>query len=704
MSGLAKRPGAADQPDPAEQLELHRALAGDAALTQPVSVSEHVGRDLPAVPGYELLEELGRGGMGVVYKARQIALDRLVALKMVLAGSMASPAEVQRFRAEAESAARLDHPNIVPIYEVGQNQGQPFFSMKWVDGGSLADHLSRGRPDERDAVRLVLAVARAVHHAHQRGIIHRDLKPANVLLSHPSRQPPKNPSPQPPPRSGEGEEEQNPSPQPPPRSGEGEEDKRHPLPSPLSASCSPLSASGRGAGGEGLRDVIPLITDFGLAKRTDGDSGLTQTGAIVGTPSYMAPEQAAGKKEITTSADVYALGAILYECLTGRPPFHGATPLETVLQVLEQPPTPPRTVNPQVDRDLELICLKCLQKEPRQRYGSAEALADELEHWLAGEPVSVQPPSLPALLRLWLRQHFGAAGWMIGVGLAIGILSGLTGWLVFIGPAIADSAAVYRQLPGIEPPLLAIPWRVSPGWGRLVYIVTVLLIAASGLVPAMLIRPKNRAADVAAGAITGLVAAITAIAIAYGWWGVLVTTVDPINEDLQLLSRAAWEAQANPDDRPAAGRLLHKYPDLQGIPAASRGDVLYHKLRADLTARIPLGIWLGILFMLAVCESVCIAGTMAAGPLVRQHGRAAAVVLPYLEIVIPSTALLLLACGMLLNPWIKKTDVEVWHLIMAMFLVLAIIAALRRWPWFVRLLLQAGWMFVIILLGVKKYG
>jgi ribonuclease P protein component len=646
--------------------DLHRpAESGDADVTRLLPAQEVTGSfvsespaGVPALAGYEVLEELGRGGMGVVYKARQIALDRLVALKMVLAGSMASPAEVQRFRAEAEAAARLDHPSIVPIYEVGQHQGHPFFSMKWVDGESLAEQMSRGRLDEREAVRLMLAVARAVHHAHQRGIIHRDLKPANVLLSF------------------------------------GRDAERSAMDPALRSEDSASR----------LNELVPYVTDFGLAKRTDGDSGMTQTGAIVGTPSYMAPEQAAGKKEITTSVDVYALGAILYECLTGRPPFHGATPLDTVLQVLEQPPVPPRAVNPQVDRDLELICLRCLHKEPQERYGSAEALALELEHWLAGEPLSVRPPSLPALLRLWLRQHFGAAGWMIGVGLAIGILSGLTGWLVFIGPAIADSAAVYRQLPGIDPPLLAIPWRVSPAWGRLVYIVTVLLFAASGLVPAMLIRPKNRAADVAAGAITGLVAAITAIAIAYGWWGVLVATVEPVNEDLQLLSRAAWEAQANPDDRPAAGRLLHKYRDLQRIPVTSRGDVLYHKLRADLTARIPLGIWLGILFMLGVCESVCIAGTMAAGPLVRRHGLAAAVILPYLEIVIPSTALLLLACGMLLNPWVKKGDLEAWHLIMAMFLLLAIVAALRRWPWYARLLLQAGWMFVIIFLAIKKYG
>jgi hypothetical protein len=582
----------------------------------------------PVVPGYEVLEELGRGGMGVVFKARDTDLGRVVALKIVLTGALAAAAEVQRFRAEAEAAARLDHPHIVPIYEVGEYGGRPYFTMKWSDGDSLAQHLGRLSKDGRAAVGLVAAVARAVHHAHQRGIIHRDLKPANVLID-----------------------------------GQGQ----------------------------------PHVSDFGLAKRTDGDSGLTQTGAIVGTPSYMAPEQAAGKKEITTAVDVYALGAILYECLTGRPPFRGDTPLDTLLQVVERDAVPPRAVNPAVDRDLELICLKCLQKEPARRYGSAEALAAELEHWLAGEPLGVRPPSLPSLLRLWLHQHFGAAGWMVGIGLIAGLLAGLLGWLMVLGPTLGPSAAAYRDLPRLDPPALAISWQLPAGLRTAVYMLTLSLFGTTGLFTAALIRPKNRAADVAAGAITGLVAALTMFAVSSGWVGVVLAAVFPADKDLRLLADAAWEG-------PAAERLLQKYPDLRDLPAASRSAILHHKVRADLMARIPLGIWLALLWVLGLAEGICIAGTMAAGPLLRQRGRVAAVVLPYLEVGIPGTVLIALAFGALFALWVDGFTLRVWHPVMVLFLVLTVAGVLRRWPWRVRLLLQAGWVFALGMLAVHKLG
>jgi serine/threonine protein kinase len=267
----------------------------------------------PNIPGYEILQELGRGGMGVVYMARQRSLNRLVALKMILSGAHAGSTELTRFRREAEAVARLQHPNFVHIYDIGEHNGTPFFSLEFVDGGSLAHKVAAGPVPFRDAAEMVELLARAMHRAHQQGIVHRDLKPANVLLN---------------------------------------------------------------------KDGSPKIADFGLAKKMDDEASPTVTGAVLGTPSYMSPEQARGIKQIGPGADIYSLGVILYELLTGRPPFKGESTFDTMYKVVWEEPQPPVGLRPEVPPQLQTICLKCLAKEPEQRFPTAEALADALHQYL----------------------------------------------------------------------------------------------------------------------------------------------------------------------------------------------------------------------------------------------------------------------------------------------------------------------------------
>ncbi len=351
---------------------------GAATVVQPPSLAP--SSPLPRPFGaYELLEELGRGGMGVVYKAWEKSLQRLVALKMILRGEHASSADLSRFQTEAQAAAGLSHPNIVPVYQVGEQGGQAYFCMKYVAGTTLAERVKSGPLPPRDAARYLVAIAHAVQHAHQKGILHRDLKPANVLLD---------------------------------------------------------------------ADDQPLVTDFGLAKQVEGGQSLTGTGAILGTPSYMAPEQAggsfsgefqAGAKTIGPAADIYSLGAILYELLTGRPPFLAASPVDTLLLVRSEEPVRPRLLNPRIDLDLELICRKCLEKRPEHRYAAAAALAADLEAFLAGEPVSARSSSLVYFFsRIFRETHHAPVLENWGVlwmwhSLKIFLLCAVTSWMYHQG-------------------------------------------------------------------------------------------------------------------------------------------------------------------------------------------------------------------------------------------------------------------------------
>ena len=363
-------------------------------------VEEDVSDGARRIGDYELLAPIARGGMGIVYRARQRTLNRTVAIKLILAGEFAAPDFLKRFRIEAETVASLDHPNIVPIYEIGEDDGRHFFSMKLVEGGSLADRLARHErtgsqnssappPSQHGAAfdcecaaRLVAKLARAVHHAHQRGILHRDIKPTNVLLD---------------------------------------------------------------------ANDEPLLTDFGLAKLVERETQITHTLAVLGTPSYISPEQAAGKNSaLTTAVDVYGLGAVLYELLTGQPPFAGGTTASTIRQVLEAEPERPSRRNPTVHRDVETICLKCLEKDPARRYASAEALAEDLERWLRHEPILARPSTSLERTAKWVRRHpayAAAIAISLGALFTVAVVSSLSRARVSAALAISEkqNAQIQQQ-------------------------------------------------------------------------------------------------------------------------------------------------------------------------------------------------------------------------------------------------------------------
>jgi tRNA A-37 threonylcarbamoyl transferase component Bud32 len=346
-------------------------------------LAEGLGGPLHYVGDYELLSQVAQGGMGVVYRARQMSLNRIVAVKMIRAGRLAAAADVRRFRSEAEATANLDHPHIVPLYEVGEYEGQHYFSMRFVEGGSLAQRIESERLSAGDAARLLSKVARAVHYAHSRGVLHRDLKPSNILLD---------------------------------------------------------------ARGE------PQVTDFGLAKLLDADDTVTSPGAISGTPSYMAPEQAAGRTDlIGTGTDIYGLGAVLYELLTGHPPFGGTTALETLKRVAGEPPRRPRALAPDLDPDLEAVCLRCLEKSPAARYPSAESVAEDLERWLGGRAILFRPAGAAERTWRWARRRPEAAA-VSAVGMA----------LLVTGCCVAYRSATPARLP--PPPALpqTLPRALAP--------------------------------------------------------------------------------------------------------------------------------------------------------------------------------------------------------------------------------------------------
>jgi serine/threonine-protein kinase len=392
----------------------------DLAASRPPIPPE--GTSLPQVPGYEVQGELGRGGMGVVYKARHLRLQRTVALKMLLAGAHAELSGRERFQREAEAVAALRHPNIVQVFDVGEVDNRPYFTMEFVEGGSLAERI-RGVPQPaRQAAELVATLADAVHAAHQGGIVHRDLKPANVLLT---------------------------------------------------------------------SDGTPKVTDFGLARRLEGNEGLTISGTPVGTPSYMSPCQARGDRDVGPATDVWALGAILYELLTGRPPFHAESATATLQQVVSDDPVPPARLNARVPRDLETICLKCLEKEPAARYASAQALADDLRRFGRGEPIEARPLRWPGRLLRWARRRPTAAALWVTLPLAALLaLVQAGGWWLEARQRAANARAVHEHLDGVAQLAEVSAWEqaralLNRAEGRL----------AQGSTPELRLRADRLAAD-----------------------------------------------------------------------------------------------------------------------------------------------------------------------------------------------------------------
>jgi serine/threonine protein kinase/tetratricopeptide (TPR) repeat protein len=413
------------------QIELHQALAmpfspapAETILSRPgspptltVATPLAGAASHRVIGGYEILEELGHGGMGVVYKARQAGLERVVALKMIRADRLARGVEISRFRTEAEAAARLQHPNIVQIHEVGEQDGRPFFSLEFVDGPDLARHL-QGKPQPAaEAAALIETLALAVHYAHEHGVVHRDLKPANILLQKLNQ------------RDTESTEKKD----------RAERTKGGSSRTTDLAFSSPPSAVSSASSVSLWLTLLPKITDFGLAKLLVGATGQTEDGEILGTPSYMAPEQAKGHlQDIGPLVDVYALGAILYEALTGRPPFCGTSVLETLDLVRFTEPVPPRRLQPRCSRDLETVCLKCLHKDPRKRYASALDLAEDLRRFREGRPVQARPVGPMGRLGKWARRHPSLAALVVvSIAAVLSLLVG-SGWHILVLQAAAQ--------------------------------------------------------------------------------------------------------------------------------------------------------------------------------------------------------------------------------------------------------------------------
>ena len=630
------------------------------ATGAPVVTVEVAGLPAGPVGDYDLLEELAQGGMGIVYKARQRNLNRTVALKMLLPGRVTTDIGRTRFQAEAAAIAELDHPNIVPIYEVGEHSGRPFFSMKLIDGGTLSDLLGNNpRPSLRQLVAILAKVCRAVHFAHQRGILHRDLKPGNVLID---------------------------------------------------------------AAGE------PFVADFGLAKRLGADEGVTVTGVILGTPAYMAPEQAGGTAHgITTLADVYALGAILYECLTGNPPFQTRELHLLLAQIRNEEPVPPSRLAIHTPRDLETICLKCLTKDPSQRYTSAAELADDLDRWLRGEPIQARAPGLVSRFVLWMRNNSRAAVWVVLIGLAWGLFGpqlpvAISAYTTLMQNA-ANSMAHFPSVP--TPWLLRVDWSFLPDLFWVALFVAIVLHLSVGMLIYLASRSRDRWSHLGGGAAVGLIAAVVAFTLYIGPATVLAMAVVPTIGDLNSLAagyskppsaqahdaaKSAPENQSQEHSSNGTGRervktpqeqLLEQYPELAAVPEGERGNLLYPKIISRNVVGIVEGIAWGMMLTLATAIPLAIGGALLAGHLVRVWGSPRAALVPYLE-AYAAVSVGWLDVIMVVLAWVDVSPMPSVGVAMWVLTILAIVCplvgVLRGWRWQDRWRLNMAAIAVVVLI------
>lgn len=473
----------------------------------------HVQASMPKTFGdYDLIEEVARGGMGVVYKALHRQLNRISAIKMIVSGRFSSVEELQRFHIEAEAAAKLDHPGIVPVYEIGEVDGQAFFAMKYIEGGSLADHIGSFRDRPREAMELLAKVVRAVQHAHQRGILHRDLKPANILVDH---------------------------------------------------------------------DGSPLITDLGLAKKTGGGSNLTHTGAVLGTPSYMSPEQASGNSIITTAADIYSLGAIMYELLTGRPPFQGDSAMDIVMKVINSAPEKPSKHRTDVDRDLELICMKCLESNPADRFTAADGLANDLEAWLAGDSISIKAPSIFAQTGRWFRNNQRTA--YIGLIVLLGMLVTLPFTLTFLMGSSNNFKDVYSRFPQEQTPFLFSFGQMSTVFDFIaLFFLVCLFWPTAGWLNAVIAKPKTKLQAAGIGVLTSSVILIF-FYLLVGWMPLIRGATAESSERTKILAEAIWPKDGQ-DQEVAIQKANELFIGLDQIPESERAEIVANRMTSDQVA------------------------------------------------------------------------------------------------------------------------